>query len=231
MPYPNADFWSALKSGVRVAGDAGKPYALSVVTCGLLKLPSGQLVACDPFAGLQPKNNLFVQVPPGSYEVKVTLADVSDALDGSHIREAYATLIIDPIAQELRRRIITPLPDGKTAPPEIAADGTYYGFPVDAGTACFVDNQAIATSMPDGDWYNEVFDNGTPDSWFSLMDHSKSLRDGIANIVLPLAKNGENIVICHSGWGDGRYPVIGSYDEKDRLIAIHIDFMVVFRDA
>jgi len=34
-------------------------------------------------------------------------------------------------------------------------------------------------------------------------------------------------VIVHSGWGDGAYPVVGSFDGSDRLVAVHIDFQVV----
>jgi len=30
-----------------------------------------------------------------------------------------------------------------------------------------------------------------------------------------------------SGWGDGVYPVIGSYDDSGRLLAAHVDFLVI----
>jgi hypothetical protein len=72
-----------------------------------------------------------------------------------------------------------------------------------------------------------LFDNGLPDSWFNQMDDPDNIREGIANIVLPGARDGENIVIVHSGWGDGMYPVVGSFDASDRLVAVHIDFQVV----
>jgi Protein of unknown function (DUF4241) len=161
MPYPNVGFWSALDDGRRVPVGDGKHYVLSVIDCGFLVMPTGRLVACDPFATLQKDNDLCLQVPPGRYRVLVTLADVNDANDGSHIREAYATLMLDETAAEAARRIITPSMDG-ACPPEMDDDGTYYGFPVDAGTACFVDQGAIDALMPDGNWYEDLFDNGTP---------------------------------------------------------------------
>jgi uncharacterized protein DUF4241 len=228
VPYPNVDFWSALLDGAHVPVGEGKDYSLSVVDCGLLLMPTGRLTACDPFAVLQKNYNLFVQVPPGRYRALVTLADVSDDNDGSHIREAYATLMLDETAVEARRRIITPLRDA-VCPPEMDDDGTYYGFPVDAGTACFVDQGAVDTLMPDGDW-QDIFDNGTPNSWFEQMDDPSHIRAGLANIVLPQSRGGENIVIVHSGWGDGHYPIVGGYDSFDRLVRVHIDFLVVFRD-
>jgi len=228
LPYPNIDFWSALREGARVAVGEGKDYTLTVVDCGFLLMPTGRLIACDPFAVLEKNFSYFVQVSPGRYRVLVTLADVSDDHDGSHMREAYATLLLDETAVEARRRIITPLEDA-VCPPEMDDDGLYNGFPVDAGTACFVDQGAVDTLMPDGDW-QDVFDNGTPDSWFERMDDPSHIRAGLANIVLPLSRGGENIVIIHSGWGDGHYPVVGGYDASDRLVRVHIDFLVVFRD-
>jgi len=88
MPYPNVGFWSALNDRHRVPVQKGKHYALSVVDCGFLLMPTGRLVACDPFACLQKAYNPSVKVHPGRYRVLVTLADVSDANDGSHMREA-----------------------------------------------------------------------------------------------------------------------------------------------
>lgn len=192
-------------------------------------MPTGQLVACDPFAFMEKTGNPAVAIPPGDYAVKVTLADVSDASDGSHLREAYASLLIDEAAEEVVRRIITPLPDGTAADPEIGEDGEFHGFPVDAGTACFVDGGALEACMPDENtWYEGLFENDKPESWFARMDDPTHIRDGLANIPLPSARNGENIIIIHSGWGDGFYPVVGGFDASGRLVRIHIDFQVVF---
>lgn len=40
-------------------------------------------------------------------------------------------------------------------------------------------------------------------------------------------KNGENLILFHSGWGDGVYPVIGSFNSIGHLLAAHIDFLVL----
>jgi hypothetical protein len=55
----------------------------------------------------------------------------------------------------------------------------------------------------------------------------KHIRAGLANIPLPLATDGANLILSHSGWGDGFYPVIGGYDVDGRLIAVHIDLLVL----
>jgi hypothetical protein len=43
---------------------------------------------------------------------------------------------------------------------------------------------------------------------------------------MPLASNGENVVLSHSGWGDGFYPVLASYAADGTLLGIHIDLLV-----
>lgn len=226
MAWPSDDaHWKALADGERIETPQG-PYLLHVVDCGELVMPTGRLVACDPFTSLGDAAP-FLQLPPGKYSVKVTLADVSGKGDGSHIREAYATLLLSD-APEVERRMAAPL-----GMAEAAADldpEEFFGFGVDSGTACFVDGGALASGMPDAtavNWYEEIFDSGTPDAWFTRMDDPAHIRAGLANVPLPLATDGANIVIIHSGWGDGFYPVVGGYDAGGKLVRAHIDFFVV----
>lgn len=224
MSWPNDETWSAEKHEQIVTSEEGTRF-LWVVDCGHLNLPSGKLVACDPFAFLQESDNPHVLVPPGRYPVSVTLADVSDDLDRSEIREAYATVRIANGLDAYRRALPLAL-DGESREP--FTGDTFTGFGVDAGTACFVDDEAVGNCMPAGvNWHDELFDNGRADSWFEQMDDPKHIRFGLANIVLPLAQKGENIIIIHSGWGDGRYPVVGSFNANHQLLAVHIDFFVV----
>jgi hypothetical protein len=63
------------------------------------------------------------------------------------------------------------------------------------------------------------------------MDDPTRIRVGIANIVLPRAAGGENTVIFHSSWGDGFYLVVAGYDASERLVRVHVDFLVVFPDG
>jgi hypothetical protein len=216
MTWPNDPTWSAERNKHIVKTDDGDRYTW-VVKCGSIYLPSGRLVTCDPFTDLEPGDNPAVVVPPGKYPVTVTLADVSSKLDRSHIREAYATVRIRKGIDSYRRAL--PMLSEGEEPPE---EGEANCFPVDAGTACFVDDWAVANCMPSPDKWGPIFD-----SWSKRMADPKHLRKGLANIPLPLARNGENIVILNSGWGDGCYPVVGSFDKADRLIAVHIAFDVI----
>lgn len=216
------DSFFALSSG----RPQGTPYAQTVHDLGHLVLPSGRLEASDPFVSLG--ESLVVTVPAGTYPVRVTVADVSDAQDGSHLREAYLSVVL---AEGEVSRVEGMVPEGASGAADADAndredDERLHGVGVDAGTVAFADAQAVKTSMPEGDWYEDLFDDGTESSWFARMDDPAHLRAGCANIVLPLATAGENLVLAHSGWGDGWYPVLGSYAADGTLLGVHIDLLV-----
>ena len=222
--WPNNPTWGALKNEVTVETKDG-PRHLWTVACGELAVPSGRLVACDPFVFLSPKDTPFIIVPRGRFPVVVTLADVSEDQDRSHIREAYASVMFSSAAEAYRKCI--PLATEGQERPELNGD-EFVVFGVDAGTACFVDESVIGLCMPDPrTWYESLFENERADCWFRRMDDPAHIREGIANITLPLAKNGENLILFHSGWGDGHYPVVGSFDSAEGLVAAHIDFFVL----
>ena len=222
--WPNHSTWGALKNGITLQTGDGSRF-LWTMECGDLNLPSGRLVACDPFVFLSPSNTPFIVVPKGRFPVVVTLADVSEKQDRSHIREAYASIIFSKEVEVYRKSI--PLAKEGEDRPESKGDD-FIGFGVDTGTACFVDESVIEPCMPDPrTWYESLFENDRTDCWFRRMDDPAHIREGIANITLPLAKAGENLILFHSGWGDGVYPVIGSFDSVGRLLAAHIDFFVL----
>jgi hypothetical protein len=222
--WPNGPEWSALKNDHTIQTEKGPRY-LWTVACGELLMPSGRLVACDPFVFLEASNNRHVVVPRGRFPVIVTMADVSAAQDRSHVREAYASILFSPAVEAYRKAL--PLAKEGEERPELEGD-EFVGFAVDAGTACFVDDAVVGPCMPAPEtWYEDLFENSNPDCWFNRMDDPEHIQEGIANIALPLAKNGENLIMFHSGWGDGVYPVVGSFDQAHSLLAVHIDFSVI----
>lgn len=211
------DTFFALRTG-QATQPAGDVCKLTVHDLGILRLPSGRLGACDPFVLLD--DPAIEDVPPGSYPVRLTVADVSEDQDASHVREAYLSVV---------------LREGEVASVEYARDpeGVVGGnselglVGVDAGTVAFVDAEAVPLCMPPpSNWYDDVFDSGADDSWFARMDDEDDLRAGSANIVMPRAHDGENVVLTHSGWGDGVYPLVFTRDAAGDLLAVHIDLLV-----
>ena len=57
------------------------------------------------------------------------------------------------------------------------------------------------------------------------MDDPTHLRAGCANVPLPGVDG--NVVLCHSGFGDGIYPLVLGFDAQDRLVRVHIDLLVI----
>lgn len=203
-PHQRAQDWKALSEGDHTVN--GHLYRLRVVDCGEVLLTSGRLAVCDPFAGMDRGGNPHVSVPPGRSRVLLTLADVGD---GS-LFTAYASLLLSS-TPEIRREVLRP------------------GFSVDTGTACFVDDEALVEGMPPKDeWYAGLFANG-PTSWFSRQADPGHIGTGIANVLLPRGRDGSNLVLFPSGWGDGVYPVLGGYCAEGTLVAVHLDFSVLPR--
>jgi hypothetical protein len=219
-PYPFP--CHALTTGSVPAGEGA--HLLSVVDCGELALTSGKLVACDPFAAmLGDGTDAYITVPKGRHPVKVTLADVSAEHDGSHVREAYMSLLLAE-GPAVTYEQLALLADGES--PEPLEAGEIWGFAVDAGTACFVDKDSLEQDMPAPATWTQLFDDGTPQSWFSRMDDPAHIREGIANIALPGGSGESNVVLTHTGWGDGLYPLIGAFDADGNLVAVHMDFLL-----
>lgn len=226
MLRESAAGFHALRNPSAPVGDIS--FGLTVHELGVLRVPSGLLEASDPFVNLgEAGQALVTDIPPGDYAVLLTVADTSEAQDGSEPREAYLSLVV---------AVGEAVTIGPALPPGVDEDAltedVYTGVPVEAGTVAFADADAVTACMPadPGSWYSFVFDTGEPGSWFGLMDDPAHLRVGAANIVLPLATAGENLVLAHSGWGDGYYPVVKSYAADGTLLGVHIDLEVVGGD-
>jgi hypothetical protein len=217
----------ALRTRPAPVGDA--VFGLTVHALGILRVPSGRLEASDPFVNLGESGEAVVtDVPPGDYPVVLTVADTSDEQDGSEPREAYLSVVV---AAGEAVTVGPALPPGVDE--DLLTEDVYTGVPVEAGTVAFADADSVIACMPpdQGSWYSFVFDTGEPGSWFARMDDPAHLRAGAANIVFPFAVNGENLVLAHSGWGDGYYSVMKSYAADGSLLGVHIDLDVVGGDG
>lgn len=213
--WPNHPSWSALREGLVTIDD--ERWILSVVKCGELHMSTGMLVVCDPFVAMSRTRNCVIRTAVGRFPVYVTLASNS-----TETREAYATILLGKKPEAYRRGLALLHPSEPA--PSLEYD-EFIGFRVDSGTACFVDAGSLHQGMPvdEGTWQNDLFENESPNSWFNLMDSPAHLRPGLANIRLPLAADA-NLVLFHSGWGDGNYPVVGGYSQDGTLVSVHIDF-------
>ncbi|MCA5893927.1 DUF4241 domain-containing protein [Isoptericola sp. NEAU-Y5] len=220
----STDTFFALRTG----RPEGIPYALTVHDLGPVNVPSGRLEASDPYVTLG--EGLEIPVPPGSHPVRLTVADVSPEQDGSHPREAYLSVVLDgrPAAEVRPFVPAGALADATDGTADESGENLCHGVGVDAGTVGFADAAGVRVALARvDDWYEDVVEHDGPDAWFTLQDSTDHLVPGAANVALPGVDGGENVVISHSGWGDGFYPVVTTHAEDGTLTGVHVDLQAV----
>ncbi|MDO5098315.1 MAG: DUF4241 domain-containing protein [Corynebacterium sp.] len=207
----------------------GETYRLTRTPLGKLTITSGSIEACDPFVSLG--ESLHFPAPNGEFDVFVTIAHITEE-ENPHLREAYLSVVFSP---DPAVRYADAIPTNAD-PQELDEDDddheVVFGVGVDAGTVAFVDSTAAKTvtkhCQENGINFDEDFiDNDTPDCWFALMDSPDHFKAGLANIPLPFVSGNENVVLSHSGWGDGFYPVLAGFSAEGELVSYHIDLEIV----
>lgn len=135
-----------------------------------------------------------VLLDPGDYPVVATYA-----LEGV---PAYLSLVVA---------------EGEPAVAEVLRDddGIPVGVPVDMAAVAFVDGEGLAAGMPQGDWYEDVVTG--EDSWFDATAMNGPAQ-GAALLDLP---RGGNVAFAQL-LGDGWAPLVGTYDARGRLLAVHL---------
>lgn len=185
--------------------DEGVRKVLSVYDAGLLDLPSGRLVACDPYRQVAAEVHPFtVTVPPGRYPVLVShvrwqRSDGETSLE-YEVTAAMVRLADEPVVGwEMGRQ----------------SESEHRAFVSLTGTAAFLDAGAGTTLAhligPDED--KGEFATAMDE------DHPVNLTDGAFNVVA-----------FWSGYGDGLYWTWVGRAADGRPVAFVTDFDVVKLD-
>ncbi len=202
LPVKIAYLESALEDGCQVGG-----VTLTHHSLGDLSLPTGQLVASDPF--VCPEQEAFTQsLLPGTYPVTLSIAQIDDDQ-----RLAFAILRVEagaPVTWEM-------LTVGEQDPDELSED-EFFGYPVDAGTGCFMDRSVgkSLTAAMDAD-------NDFCDTLFVEME--KTYRNTWSWLNHPLGA--ANLIAFSTGYGDGRYATYAGLDVAGKIVVIVTDFGAV----
>jgi len=176
-------------------------------TVGDLILPSGQLVACDPF--MAPDAPPFkLSMPYGKFPVTLSIAHIK-----TDERVAFATLRLTqtlPASWEMltvgNQKIST------------LEEGELFGYGVDTGTGCFMDlstSRALSERMAEQEDFYETLiaemDKTYKNTW-SWLD--ARFGDG-------------NLLAFSSGYGDGVYATYAGRDSNGNISAVVTDFGVL----
>jgi hypothetical protein len=199
---------------------------LRFLNLGEVALPTGKIVACDPLVCLDDTLPFIETVNPGMYPVIACIADVGKA------HERYAIVKL-----EFSKSRATKWELAVTEGQEIGTlneDDAYFGFPVDAGLGCFCDleTQKLYNEFEAG-YYQRHPDGGgvysdllEPKFKENAVDPNDPLDAGDwLNFYLP-NKPELNVIMFHSGWGDGMYPCYWGKTDKGEICSLVVDFLV-----
>ncbi|MDG1418099.1 MAG: DUF4241 domain-containing protein [Maricaulis sp.] len=182
----------------------------SIIECGALVLPSGRLVACDPFSPTDEYVRGFThRVRPGQYPVRLALGEYEDG--DRRIGLAQIVITDQPVTRWEFALTIGQSP--------ASIDPDYdIGYYVNGALGCFADElhleKLFLTSQDQGGMrlFNEVSENeGETYSW--------------KNLGLEVGDSGD-VALFSSGDGDGCYPTYIGFDEAGRVTSFVTDFYV-----
>lgn len=200
------DLGNAFTKGHELQTDEG-PAILHLQELGNLDLPTGRIVACDPF--VFPETKPFpVAVPPRQYRVIVSIAH----LPKDYQRVAYAMIALSDLPAARWEMALRPGQDISTLGPD-----QFFGYPVDAGTGCFMDASVasvVARRMfKDNDWGDDL-----------IAEMEKTRVPSWDWLNSPIETTGGNLVAFSSGWGDGACPCYWGYDADENVVSLVTDF-------
>ena len=215
MPMSPRDYTWLFTPGSTFSHPSGTTGVIHVADGGELDLPTGRVVACDPFVylGTGDIEPFTVTVAPGRYRVEAAVATLTRPdeapSDRPHRRVAAARLVVrdEPtVSWELALR---PGQD-----PADLGDDEFYGYGVDAGTGCFYD-AAAEQGFPEAEEDEGPLWDAFEDSDWSEGPH-----------LIRSPGTGHTLAAFTSGWGDGAYPTWTGRGADGEVTCFVTDFFV-----
>jgi hypothetical protein len=204
MKMTRPDFSKLFEEGREIDTEIGR-VALRTRDVGTLTLASGRVVACDPLAS--PEMEPFARaVPAGAFPVTLSVAHFEDGdrrVAGAMVRFAGGA----PASWEPALRAGDDLSE--------LGEGEIFGYPVDSGTGCFMDDETARLVLSDLD--PEDFS----DALVGEMDKTYEDTWSWANVGVA---GDRNIVAFSAGLGDGVYASYFGLDAAGEPVCLVTDF-------
>ncbi len=199
---------------------------LTYLSLGEITIPTGQIIVCDPLVYFHNSLPFNKRVRSGKYPVTVCIAKTKDSGD----RYAVVKLEISKTKATKWELAIT---DGQDVS-ELKDKDEFFGFPVDAGLGCFMDLQTrqlfnefddeFMKQNPDGNIYDDLFADEFKKN--ALDQNDPADAGDWLNFHLP-NKPELNIIMFHSGYGDGVYPSYWGTNDMGEICSLIVDFGVL----
>lgn len=196
------------------------------IHAGDVNLPTGKIIVTDPFFSME-QLPFSRTVEPDKYPVYIYMAEI----DELHHRIAYAKIKFRP--EEATKWILALTEDLTKEELDELDEDEFYGFPVESGLACFLDqetNTAFVEKMdelqeknPEANYYDEVL----AEEFKAYSGKNKFSRElGDWNDHRPNKDSDNNVIMFASGWGEGYYPTYWGLNENGDTIELVIDFLI-----
>ncbi|MER8010745.1 DUF4241 domain-containing protein [Streptomyces sp. NPDC094149] len=215
MPMSPRDYAWLFTPGSTFTYESGQTGVIHVADGGTLDLPTGRVVACDPFVylGSGDMEPFTVTVAPGRYRVEAAVATLTrpgePPAERPHRRVAAARLVIRDEPTATWELALGPEQD-----PAGLGDDEFFGYGVDAGTGCFYDASA-----------EEAFP-GTEDEEGPLWEAFENSDWSEGPHLVTSAGTGHTLAAFTSGWGDGFYPTWIGRTASGEVTCYLTDFFV-----
>ncbi|MDN3025096.1 DUF4241 domain-containing protein [Streptomyces sp. S.PB5] len=215
MPMSPRDYTWLFTQGSTFSYESGTTGVIHIADGGQLDLPTGHLVACDPFVylGSGDIEPFTVTVAPGRYRVEAAVATLTrpdEPADARpHRRVAAARLVIREEPTVTWELALLPGQD-----PAELKDDEFFGYGVDAGTGCFYD-AAAEQSFPETEEEEGPLWDAFENSDWSEGPH-----------LVTSTRTGHTLAAFTSGWGDGLYPTWVGRTATGEVACFVTDFFV-----
>ncbi|RYD59092.1 MAG: DUF4241 domain-containing protein [Sphingobacteriales bacterium] len=209
--YP-AYLENAFTEGFAYTDEDNSIFKFHTTNMGMLKVQDGKIIACDPI--------VFYEEPPfkddfpkGSFPVELAIASI----DGNDERIGLARIKFSDNAPVKWDCTLCDGQDISTLEPD-----EYFGYGVDSGTGGFMDTSAATVLLQelsrDADFGEKLVDQ--------LDKNYKDTRSWQM-----WEKDGANVAMFTSGWGDGLYASYIGYDDNGNICRLVTDFGLLDWDA
>lgn len=193
-------------------------HGMGLESCylGKLVMPGGFVLACDPLLGLHNAQPYTRRVPPGQYPVTMLVA-------GNNGGKRNALLKMNFSEERALHWELALLPGQALS--AARSKNTWYGFTADAGIGCLCDGQVQKHFFH----YLERFFREQPegDVYTSLFAEALSRNGGLAAAFYLPSSPASNVILFHTGYGDGIYPAYWGLAENGNVCSMVIDFLVL----
>jgi hypothetical protein len=170
---------------------------------GDINLPTGKIIACDAFIL---HNEPFVaQFPTGQFPVELAVARLSNGDERvafARIKFLENTVATWKMATTQEQRI------------EDLKEGHIFGYGVDSGTGCFLDEAAYPLyekANEDFESINRKLTETYQHTWTKLLLETEDM----------------SVAIFSSGVGDGLYASYIGYDDTNQIVELITDFYLI----